>query len=436
MKDKGHPLIHGKKAITSREQHCLSDNKPLKIAFIMSRFPKLTETFILYEILTLRELGYSVEFYPLLRENEKIVHPEAEKVLDEAHFHPFFSFKILRAMLYYLVRRPVACFKVLGEVLTGTLGSANFFVGAIGIFPKATLFARELEEQGFDHVHAHFATHPTVAALIIHRLTGLPFSFSTHGHDVHVDTTMLERKIAAASFAVSCSENIRDLMAEAYGEWTRARFNVVRYGVQFDTFSPDFQRVPSGPLQIVCVGSFLEVKGHRYLVEACRLLADRGLEFVCHLVGYGPLRGEVEAQIAAAGLSERFVIHGSLARDEVARLLSTADLSVTPSVHTTEGLREGLPNVIIEAMSSGLPVVSSQLSGIPEIVENGVTGILVPQRDSAALAEAMERLGRAPELRRQMGKAGREKVLREYDRKRNAALLGELFKSVAAGELP
>ncbi len=399
----------------------------------MSRFPKITETFILYEILGLERLGLSTEIYPLLREHQSVVHPEAEAVVERAHFHPFVSWKILKANAHYLRRKPMTWVRVLGEVLRGTFGSINFLVGAIGIFPKAVRFAYEMEREGVTHVHAHFATHPTVAALIIHRLTGIPFSFTAHGSDLHVDRRMLDRKVEAAAFAVTCSNFNREVMVRECGEPARDRIHVIPYGVDLDVFRPNggASRAP-GPLRIICVASFEEVKGHRYVVDACARLRERGVDFVVDLIGGGPLRGEVERQIADAGLRDRFTLHGMLDRAAVAEMLRSADVKVLASSPTREGKREGMPNVLIEAMAAGLPVVSTQLTGIPELVETGVTGILVPPADGPALAEALEELARDPALRRRMGVAGEEKARRTFDRQANAAALAALFEGVAS----
>ena len=177
----------------------------VRVAYIMSRFPKITETFVFYEILTMDSMGIAVDVYPLLRERQPVAHPEVQAWVRRARFQPFISLPILRAHAHFLRRAPARYGKVLYEVLRQTWGSPNFFVGALGIFPKAVRFAFEMQARGTTHVHAHFATHPAVAALIVHRLTGIPFSFTAHGSDLHVDRRMLDIKVAASAFAVTVS---------------------------------------------------------------------------------------------------------------------------------------------------------------------------------------------------------------------------------------
>ena len=394
----------------------------------MSRFPKITETFILYEILALEARGVTVDVHPLLREREESVHPEAARLLKRIRFHSFLSLPIIAANAHYAFRRPVAYFGALYEVLSGPFGSLNFFAGAAGIFPKSVRFAYEMERAGVQHVHAHFATHPTVAALIIHRLTGIPFSFTVHGHDLHVEKRMLAEKLSAARFAVAISDYNRDTMIEECGEWAKGKIAVVHCGIDPRVFDATARKTRGdGTLKMLCVGRFDEVKGHPVLVEACRKLSERGIPFVCDLVGEGPRRPEVEALIERAGLTGRVRTLGPQPRLEVVRLLSECDVFALPSVMAANGEREGIPVSLMEAMAMGIPVVSSKLSGIPELVESGVSGVLVEPGDASALSESLEKLAREPELRARLGEAGRAKVLRDFDLSLNVDRLAALL---------
>jgi glycosyltransferase involved in cell wall biosynthesis len=211
----------------------------------------------------------------------------------------------------------------------------------------------------------------------------------------------------------------------------RDKIHIIRCGIDSEVFLPAPKKENKKPFRIICVASYEEVKGHKYLVEACRLLQERGINFVCDLIGDGPVRGQVANQIAEANLQDQVIIHGSRKRQEVADMVRAADVKVLASVPTAEGKREGIPVVIMEAMASGLPVISSQLSGIPELVDDGHTGILVQPGDAKALALALQKLYENPELRFKMGRAGREKVLREFNLKLNVVKLAELF---AAGK--
>jgi len=408
------------------------DGEP-RIAYMMSRFPKLSETFVLGEIVALERRGVRVDVYPLLRERAAIVHPDAVRVAAVARYEPFLSPGIAASQLAWLARRPDAYLRAWRDVLAETWGSPNFFAGALGIFPKVAHMARRMEADGVTHVHCHFANHPAVAGLIVHRLTGIPFSFTAHGSDLHKDRRMLPRKVAEAAFVATISHDNRRLILAECGEGVAEKVHVVRAGVDTALFAPREPRTPGGDaLRVVCVGTLHEVKGQAHLVEACRLLAREGVAVTCRLVGDGPDRRDLEAAIAAAGLTGRVVLTGPLTRPAVADELHRADVLVAPSVPTREGRREGIPVVLMEAMSSGLPVVASGISGIPELVEDGVSGILAPPGDAAAIAAALRRLAGDPALRERMGRAARRRVVSGFDLERSAAELARRFGAEVA----
>jgi glycosyltransferase involved in cell wall biosynthesis len=406
--------------------------RALHIGYVTSRFPKLTETFILYEVLGLERAGARVELYPLVRERTDAVHAEARPVVDAAHFLPFLSGPILRSQLRFLRREPRRYLSTLLAVVRGTWRNPNFLVGGIGTFPKVVHMAGRLRAAGVTHVHCHFATHSALAGFVIRRLIGIPFSFTAQGSDLHVDRTMLCEKVQEAAFVVAISDYNRDLIVEECGDGVRDKVRVIHSGIDTAFFRPASGGRRDGRFSILCVGTLHEVKGQRYLLEACRRLADAGIEATCRLVGEGPDREDLERRATALGLGERVVFLGARPRDEVVELIRTADVLVTPSVPTKEGKREGIPVVLMEALATGVPVVASRLSGIPELVEGGRVGLLVPPRDAAALADALRLLHDRPELRTRLGEAGRRKVVAEFDAWTNAARLAGAIGAVGA----
>lgn len=396
-----------------------------KLAYLMSRFPKISETFILFEILEMEKLGARVEVYPLLRERQPVMHPEAEKICARAHFLPFFSWGILQTNFYFMLTKPVRYFAALFEVLFGTMRHLNFFFGALAYWPKAVAFAFNMRQQGITHMHAHFCNHPTLATFIIHRLTGIPYSFIAHGSDLHKNRTMLNKKVAASAFALTVSKFNLKVLHSACDELSRKKTRILHCGIDPEIFLPKNKTASSSKLRIICVASFEEVKGHKHLVEACRILREQRIDFICDLIGDGPRRAAVTEQINAARLEEQVIVHGSMKRNDVVSMLTQADVKVLASVPTAEGKREGVPVVLMEAMACALPVISSELSGIPELVEHERTGILLQPGDAQGLARGLQRLHNDPELRQRMGAAGREKVLREYNLKANTRQLLE-----------
>ncbi len=418
-----------------------------KVAYIMSRFPKITETFILYEMLAMEQQGVEVEVYPLLRERAAVMHPEAKPFVQRAHFQPFISWPILRAQMQFLRRKPGVYLQTLWTLLRANWGSLRFFGGALAFFPKAVYFAQLMAAEGVTHVHAHFASHPAAAAFIIHRLANIPYSFTAHGSDLHCDQHMLREKVAEAAFVVPISNYNKEMIVdECHGQF-REKVMVIHCGVDTQVFEPRSGPTPheqgSSPFTILCIGTLHEVKGQAYLIEACRLLSktlappsspplggtegEQGVDFACHFIGDGPELAALTKQVEAAGLEEQIHFHGRLTRQEIAGLLRGADVVATPSVPTSSGRREGLPVALMEAMGSGVPVVASNLSGIPELVIDGQTGLLVAPGDAEGLAQALEHLYHNPDLRRRLGQAGREKVVGEFDLFKNADALAQYF---------
>ena len=408
--------------------------EPLKVAYVMSRFPKVSETFVLYEMLAVERRGASVELYPLLRERSEVVHPEAVRLVARAHYQPLLSWAILGSQLHFLRTEPRAYLGALWALLRGTVGSVNFLVGGLGIFPKVVHAARLMASDDVDHVHCHFANHPALAGFLIHRLTGIPYSFTAHGSDLHVDRRMLCEKVAEAAFVVPISQYNRDLIARECGDRHRDKLIVIHCGVDTAVFrpgDPDHTR-EGGRFRIICVGTLHEVKGQRFLVEACRLLADEGVDLECRLVGAGADAPALRERIGALGLAHRVHLTGERTGPQVAELLRSSDVLVTPSVPTRRGKREGIPLVLMEAMASGVPVVTSRISGIPELVEDDVSGLLVPPGEPAALAQALGRLHDDEQLRRRLALGGRAKVEHEFDAERSAALLVDRFRAVSS----
>lgn len=402
-----------------------------RVAYLMSRFPKITETFVLYEICALAGKGWSVDIYPLLRHHDAVTHPEIEALLPAVHYLPFISLKICRDNLLVFFSRPLRYVKTVFEVFKNTMGSLNFFVGALGIFPKTVCFAREMEKNGIEHIHAHFANHPALAALIIHRLTEIPFSFTAHGSDIHVDQTMFAQKAQAARFVVTISEYNRRFLAEKCGKAAVTNLDVIHCGLDMNDFQPCGHHRQEGPFKILCVAAFREVKGHRYLLEACRLLRERGIDFECTLIGSYELEDSIRQFVRELRLQDHVKMAGPQPRPQVKKFMCRADVVALTSIRTNKGHREGIPMVLAEAMACAKPVVASRISGIPELVADGISGLLTTPGAPDEIADALQKLAENPALRQRMGLAGREKVEQEFNQRDSIEKLSKLFKASA-----
>jgi len=412
---------------TAPASQVIPQQKSHTVAYLMSRFPKVSETFILYEILELERLGMHVEIFPLVHEHESVAHPEAQALVERAHYSRLASPAVLTAQFYWLFRRPAAYVRAWWGSIRGNLGSRKFLLRAAVIVPQAALFARQMEALGVKHLHAHYATHPALAAYVINQLSGLPYSITAHAHDIYVERPMLGEKIRAASFVAAISDYNKRLLGELYGDEALEKTIVIHCGIDPAVFQPRPAKERTGPFTIVCVASLQDYKGHPYLVDACAELKALGLDFRCVCIGEGEDRPQIEAQIARHGLQDHVQLLGQQPRNRVSEMLAQADVMVLPSVVTPSGKKEGIPVALMEALATELPVVATAISGIPELIEDGTTGLLAPERDSHALAMALRRLYHEPELGRQLGAAGREKVLREFNLHTNTVALSNLL---------
>ena len=416
------------------------NNRPVTIAYLMSRFPKLTETFVLYEMLELRHLGLRVVVLPLRLEKENVGHPEVQEMDGDIFPAPLFSWRTLGINLKWLVRHPVRYFRTVWRAAAGAFGGdIKFFASSIVYFPKAVVFADAVQHLDVSHVHAHFANHPAMAAWMMHQLCGVSYSFTAHGNDLHIDQRMLREKARDATLAITISDyNIR-FIEERCGQETADKFEVIHCGADLSAFKPrEIPKALDRPFEIICVASFQVRKGHGILIDACAHLRDRGVDFRCRLVGYGECEKEITQRIQAHKLTEHIIMEGAKPKPEVVRLLGEADVLALTSIETREGRKEGIPVALMEGMASGLPVVSSRLSGIPELVEDGVSGLLFTPGDVIEAADALERLAGDLELRARMGRAARAAVEEAFDLAKNAQTLAERIQAElrASARLP
>jgi glycosyltransferase involved in cell wall biosynthesis len=398
---------------------------------VVSRFPAITETFILDELRELRARGVEVDVFPLFGARGGEVHAAFRALRLRTHPHRSWSLELAVAQLHWLRHRPVALLRAWAQALRASAASPKLLVRAPAVLLKAALIARRVEAMGVHHLHAHWATHPALAAWMVRALTGIPYSFTAHAHDLYVDRAMLREKVRDAAFVVTISEYNRRLLEEVCGPAARGKVHLVRCGVDLGEFAPAERHAPAIPT-FACVASLRPYKGHAVLLDAIALLRARGMTLRVVLVGDGPLRGALEAQAARLGIGDAVDLRGALPHEEIPGLLAAATAVVLPSVTQSDGQMEGIPVALMEAMAAGVPVVSTRLSGIPELVRDGEGGLLVPERDPAALADAMARLATDASLAARLAAGARRIVERDFDRARNVDVLEALLSGAAS----
>jgi len=401
--------------------------KHLRLAYMMSRFPKITETFVLHEMIEMERLGHSVEVFPLQQEKAKVVQSDARQYVERAHFTPAFSFAIMWACILMLLKRPLRFATTLGIALYANLGSLRYFTGAIVFFPKSIYLAGQMQKAGIEHLHAHFASHPAFVAFVINRFSEIPYSFVAHGSDLHRDQHMLADKTESAAFVVAISRYNKKMIVDVCGEHCEEKVHVIHCGIDPSRFAPKGAApdvgIQTGPLRILCVGTLHEVKGQTYLLEACEILRSQSIDFRCTFLGDGPDRSSLESRVEQLDLETQISFLGSVTSDCVREHLLQTDVLVAPSVPSHDGRREGIPVVLMEAMACGVPCISSELSGIPELVEDGESGFLTQPGDSEHIASALRRFYEEPMLRSQMAQVGLRKIASEFCLEANVEML-------------
>lgn len=397
-----------------------------RLGIVTSFFPSLTETFIYREIEGLAAHGVPVRVFSVRRPPDTDVSEEVRRLRRQTHYllPPRWP-QLARAHACWLARRPLRYLSTLWLVLSGRHERWHDRARTLAHFAEGVLVAALARGCGLAHLHAHYASHPATIALTAARLLDIPFSFTGHAYDIWTDRLLLPEKMAACAFAVTCTEaGRRALLAEA-PRAEPGRITVVYHGVDSALFRP--RPEPSGEFHILSVGRLDRPKGHHLLLVALAALAQEGYRFRATIVGDGPERevlGELARRLGLAGLV-RFA--GRVYHEELPAYYQGAHLFVL-ACYNDAGNQDNLPNVLLEAMACGLPVVSTRFQGIPELIEDGMSGLLVEPQDSRALAAALRRLLDDRELGRRLGRAGRERVVAHFDQASSVARLAALYR--------
>ncbi len=403
-----------------------------RLTYLIGRYPVLTETFIDREILRLIDRGVDLRIVSI-RQPDANLSPRQERLRERVtYLMPISPLRLVAAHLTAAAGRPRTYFGTLAWLLTRH-HPAGTRLRTLLHFATGVYAAWVLRDRRGAHIHAHFADRAATVALVAGRFLDATYSVTAHAREIYVAPVLLPERISHAAFTATCTEYNRRHLSTLVDPATANRVLRLYHGLDLSTFEEAARpsEDPERPL-LLSVAQLWERKGLEDLVRACRLLADRGLRFTCQIVGEGPLRPRLEALIAELAVADRVTLIGPLAHPQVVARLAAARAFVLPCVVAPDGDRDGIPNVILEAMASALPVISTPVSGIPEVVRDGETGFLVPEHDPAAVADAAERLLVDPTLAARLGAAGRTFVRREFDLRRNVDRLIERFAELSA----
>jgi glycosyltransferase involved in cell wall biosynthesis len=432
-------------------------NANAEIAYIIKGFPRLSETFIANEIHLLESMGMKLRLYSVTRGNDSKVQAIISRIqapvsylppatsLSDSNFVVWLYHNLPRFVASHLRlvrRRPWVYCKTLAAVvwmswkyrLTPLSKPRKVFFKEF--LQAGDIALRVLGTGNVRHLHGHFCHGATTITWFVSRLTGLPFSFTAHAKDIYTSELnpgdMLRRKLMAARFVVTCTAANYRHLTQVCPEYKN--LHVVYHGLDTDYFAPLAQAATEDVPLLLSVGRFVEKKGFGFLIEACAKLKSAGVRFRCLLVGpEGNDSERILRMIDSLHLSDVVTTQNAVTQEELRSIYQRATVFVLPCLLLDNGDRDGIPNVLAEAMAMGIPVVSTAISGIPELIDDGEDGFLVPARNSEALASATRRLLDSRELRRQLSAAGRRKVCRNFDSRQTTSRLKELFVAAIQG---
>ena len=403
------------------------------VAYVLLWYPVFTQPFIFREVEGLKKLGVPLTVYSLYGHSLRKCSDEMRVVANQTHSFGIRALgSFLFALFWRLLSQPRSTFSLMREMVCrrwlNMESAAEVFWG----FLAGIYFARLFTEAGIDLIHVPWPRGTATAAWVASRLSGIPFSLTARGDNLEPAEPDLLDKLEQCLFIRANNQADKVRMQHMLSPASREKIDLIYNSL---TLQPERCRpvrlMP--PVRLLAVGRFSATKGFAYLLEACKILKDKNFSFVLTLIGGGGLAtgGYLGPQLTgmrtSLGLEEQVRMPGLVSHNELPKLLEAHDIFVSPCVIAPGGERDGIPNVIIEAMSFGLPVISTQVNAIPEIIRNGETGITVPQRDAAALAGAVLHMCAHPEEARCMAENGHKLALEMFDEASNIRKLREMF---------
>ncbi len=410
----------------------MTDRQEPSVAYLVSRYPHISHTFILREVAVLRQAGLRIETASV---NDPDRPPERLTAEERAEAAATFYIKRagvsgacsahLRAFLAHPLRY------LQGLAFSLSLGGADLRQVAFGIlyFVEAVMVGVWMQSRGIRHLHVHFATPASTVGLIARRAFPISLSITVHGPDEFYDVQAyrLREKIAGSDFICCIGMYARSQLMKLSAPEQWPKFEVCPLGVDPDAFVPRPFREKPAPFNVLCVGRLVEAKGQHILIAAVDRLVQSGRDVELCLVGDGPDRASLEKSVARRGLQARVTFTGSVNQDEIREYYRRADVFALAS------FAEGIPVVLMEAMAMEIPCVTTCITGIPELIRDGIDGFLVLPSDEKGLAEAIAGLQQNPGLCREIGQAGRLRVIEKYNLGKNTLLMAEVFQRRLGG---
>ncbi|PKN63274.1 MAG: colanic acid biosynthesis glycosyltransferase WcaL [Deltaproteobacteria bacterium HGW-Deltaproteobacteria-15] len=402
-------------------QHCSS----LKIAYVLLWFPKPTETFIFHEIVRLRRMGLPLKVFTLYGAWKRDLSPEMASTNGTTRMGVSSLIRILFDIGYWLKRSPLTAktlfFATASRPRAGLEKAGENLWAFLCGFSLARIFMKE----EIRHIHAGWAAGPATAAWVASRLTAIPFSFSARAWDIYPPDGLLREKIRECAFVRSDSRAaIVHLERFAHGHEEKLRVIYNGLTLPSDSKAPVLMKAP---FRLLAIGRFVGKKGFPLLLHSCRILRDQGLDFRLIIAGSGPLKRTLQSLCRDWDLESIVSLPGFVSHNRMRELLNRSDILIVPSVVHRSGDRDGIPTVIMEALSARVPVVATNVAGVSEVIQDGLTGKLVLPDNPSSLARAIREMTTDRSRAIEMAEEGRKLVLRQFDPERNCRALFHLM---------
>lgn len=407
----------------------------MKIGYLLDSFPSITLTFVLNEITGLIDDGRSVELISLRQPNKGgIVHDQylkydADKKIfylssgkdEEATFAITFVKalkKLFTGRISHFRGRAKLLFLCYNRVLGWEISLKNFL--------SCLELTRIIKKQNIQHLHLHFASPLVELAYVLNSFLGIPYTFTTHANDIFVDpSSFLGKWVEKARKVITVSKFNKKYMNTVLNI-PLEKIDILDYSIYVDKIEP-IKKYTHEPFKIVSISRLVEKKGYPYLLEACKILKDSNVKFSCEIRGEGPQRNVLENMIRRNGLQEEVLIGEFVKHEDVFEFIGSGSIFVLPCIRAEDNDMDGIPNVLMEAMALEVPTVSTDITGIPELIDDGIDGVIVPQNDARRLAEAILKIKNDTNFAEKIRKKGREKIQKKFNVENNIKLLYELF---------
>nr|QNO41822.1 D-inositol-3-phosphate glycosyltransferase [Methanosarcinales archaeon ANME-2c ERB4]QNO42778.1 D-inositol-3-phosphate glycosyltransferase [Methanosarcinales archaeon ANME-2c ERB4] len=395
----------------------------LKVAYVLSFFPRLSQSFVLNEIVELIRSGHDVQIFPWFHSSETVIHEEIKdyQLLNRTHYF---------AIKQIFKKNPFRFLKYFVKTVRYSLAAKQISKSELKMDLQLAYFATVIEEKNIELIHAHFADMGN-AARRLGKMLRLPYTLTAHAFDIYMDpdTDELREVMNDAESVITISEYNKNYLISEIG--VNNRIEVIRCGIDLDKFNPQKNLKAYGRIKLLTVARLVAKKGLAYLIKAIPMVVKKMPNCELTIIGSGPQYGNLQHLVRDPDIESYVQFRGDVSDSELMRYYDDVDMFILPCIVIENGDRDGIPVAMMEAMTMELPVISTTVSGIPELVEDGASGILVSPKDEKAIADAIITLCKDSELRVKMGKKGREIIKREYNIASEAEKLIGVFENVA-----